>query len=151
NGLVKVDGKTVREERYNLGFGDILTVKEDSFILWFGPSGKFILKPYDTPEVKLMKVVSIYSGKKGKKILFTNDGRNIIYDGSIKAGDSIKYNLKEKKVIEIIPFEQGREAVIYRGKNLGKSGKIEEIVGDNSLLSINGEKLTALSDACMVL
>lgn len=151
NNFVKVDGKPITEPKYNVGFGDIISIKDENFIVWFEENGKFVLKPYNDPNFKKLKVVSIHIGKGAKQVLFTNDGRNIISDKKVSVGDTIILNLKDRKIERIIPFEQGREAIIYKGKNVGKYGKIEEISKDIAYLSNKGNKIAVLSKFCMVI
>jgi len=151
NGFVSVDGKKIKEEKYNVGFGDVISIKDENFIVWFENNGRFILKQYDEPDLKKIKVISVHKGKGGNDIFFTNDGRNIITDKNVSVGDTIILNLKNGKVEKVIPFEQGREAIIYKGKNVGKNGKIEEITKDIAYISSGNKRIAVLSKFCMVI
>ncbi len=152
NGKVYVDGKRISEEKYVVGFSDIVSIKEDFFLVWLDKRGKIIaLKMDGKQNTKSIKVMSKHSGKKGANVLFTNDARNIVYDkDDIQIGDSIKFDFLNKTIIGKLPFEQGRKIIVFRGKNAGKTGKIKEIVGSMTFIEGNDEEFVASSDSCMV-
>jgi len=72
-------------------------------------------------------------------------GRNILTKEKVNTGDSIIFDLKNNKVVKIIPLEKGKNAFIFEGKHTGKSGKINEIVKrggkDIAKISVDDEKI----------
>ncbi|GAA5895434.1 uncharacterized protein JCM6883_001508 [Sporobolomyces salmoneus] len=45
-------------------------------------------------------------------------------DPIIKVGDSVKFDLVENKITEVIPFEQGQLVMLTGGRNQGRVGTI---------------------------
>jgi small subunit ribosomal protein S4e len=79
-------------------------------------------------ETKTYKVVGkkILSGKKVQINLM--QGKNIISDEKVNVGDSVVLNLKDNKIVKVIPLEKNRTAFALKGKHAGSSGKIIEIM-----------------------
>jgi small subunit ribosomal protein S4e len=83
--------------------------------------------------VCLFDVINIPFAKKNYKALLSPQinlihGRNIITDEKVKTGDSIVLDLKDNKIIKIIPMEKGKNAFIIRGKHAGYIGQIKDIM-----------------------
>jgi len=65
----------------------------------------------------------------GKKIqLNLIDGRNIISEEKANTQDSVLLNLKDSKIIKIIPLEKEKNVFVMKGKHAGHKGKIEDIM-----------------------
>lgn len=152
-GFVKVDGKTITEEKYSVGFNDVIQIKNSYFIAGFGSNGKISASESSEPvNSKHLKSMSKRYIKGGKTILSLHDGTNILDPaGKVQAGDTIVMSLKDRKIEKIIPFEQGREVMIFSGKNAGKKGKISKIDGDTAIIDVDGTGISAKSDACIPL
>ena len=69
-------------------------------------------------------------------------GKNIISDGKANTGDSALLNLKDNKILKIIPMEKSQNAFVIKGKHAGYSGKIDEIMerGGKSIAKITSEE-----------
>jgi len=65
-------------------------------------------------------------------------GKNIISKEKAKTGDSVVLNLKDNKIIKIIPMEKEKEVFVIKGKHAGHRGKISEIMerGGKSIAKI---------------
>lgn len=152
-GAVSVDGKRIREEKYVVGFSDIVNVKENYFIVWLNGNGKIIaVKQDEKIDNKKIKVVSRHKGRKSKTILFTNDARNVVYDkDDVQVNDSVVFSFDSASITGKVPFEQGREAIIFSGKNAGKTGKIKQINGSSVLISGKEGDFVASAESCMVI
>ncbi|MCL5009375.1 MAG: S4 domain-containing protein [Candidatus Parvarchaeota archaeon] len=152
SGFVKVDGKKITEPKYNIGFGDLIDIKGEKFTVSFSEKAKLIIVKDETDgNVKRLKVLSKSKGKGGKNVLRMNDGRNIITDDDkIQVQDTVMLNLSTNKIEKTIPFEQGRDVIIYKGKNAGSTGKIIRLEGNSVELKRVGTFL-ADSSSCMVL
>jgi len=64
------------------------------------------------------------------------------YLSNSKAPSSILLNLKDNKILEILPMEKGKNAFVIKGKHAGYSGKINEIVsrGGKEIAKISSEE-----------
>lgn len=132
SGKVKVDGKPRRDSGYPVGFMDVLEIPkiEKSWRTLFDKKGYLhfceIEKDSDS---KLAKVIGKSPFKGGKTQISLIDGKNLVGDfDSIKVGDSVKVSLPEIDFKGRIPLEKGSLAFITGGSNVGKRGKIEEVL-----------------------
>lgn len=152
-GFVKVDGKKVIEPKYNVGFGDIIEIKGEKFIVSFTDKGKLTVQKSDTKgDVKALKVLSKAKAKGGKTLFRFNDGRNVISDNDkVQIQDTVLLNLLTGKIEKSIPFEQGKEVIIFKGKNAGSKGKITKLEDNSVELKQGDETLVVSASSCMVL
>ncbi len=152
-GNVKVDGKTIKEEKYIVGFGDMLNVKGDKFIAHLDAKGKLIIKKDESDQKsKKLKVLSKGKANGGKTVLRLNDGRNVITDReNIQIGDTVVLDLPTNQIQEVLPFEQGRQVIVFRGKNAGLTGKITKIDEESVELEKDGQAFRASAASCFVL
>ena len=152
-GLVSVDGKKINEEKYAVGFSDVVKVKDDYFLVWLNEKGKIIaVKQDEKVDGKKVKVMSKHKGKGSKDILFTSDARNIVAEKEdVEINDSVILDFSSGKIKEKIPFEQGKEVIVFNGKNAGRTGKIKEINGYSVLVSGKDGEFVSSIKSCMVL
>ena len=152
-GLVSVDGKKIKEEKYVVGFSDVVNVKEDYFLVWLNEKGKITaVKQDEKIDSKKVKIMSKHKGRGSKDILFTSDARNIVAEkGDMQINDSIILDLSSGKIKEKIPFEQGKEVIVFNGKNAGRKGKIKEINGYSVLVSGKDGEFVSSIKSCMAL
>lgn len=128
--FIKVDGKVRTDTNFPAGFMDVVQIEKtnENFRLLYDTKGRFAIHRI-TPEeagYKLLKVKRNSVGLRGIPYIVTHDGRTIRYpDPLIKAGDTIKFNLKTGKVEDIIKFDTGFLAMVTSGRNLGRVGIIE--------------------------
>jgi len=108
--LIKVDGKVRTDTNYPSGFQDVINISKTNeyFRLLYDTKGRFTSHRI-TPEeakYKLCKVRRVYIGKRGVPLVTTHDGRTIRYpDPSIRASDTIKFNLENGKIEDHIKFD----------------------------------------------
>jgi small subunit ribosomal protein S4e len=152
-GEVKIDGKKIREEKCAVGFGDLVEIKGDKFVVNLDGKGKLILSNNElVANVKKLKVVAKEKAKGGRTVLRFNDGRNLLVsDDMAQVGDTVLLNLTTNKIEKVLPLEQGKEAIIFKGRNAGLSGKIKKIDRSSVELEKNGESFIATADSCFVL
>lgn len=130
-----VDGKVVSDEKYALGLSDIIVMKspEDGSVFWqgvisFDEKGKLtpieVAKGY--PEIKLLQVIRKTSVKGGKLQLTFHDGRNYLSDNNLKVavGDSVLFDLKNKKVVKHLPLSEGALCLVIAGRHRGRFVKL---------------------------
>lgn len=126
---IKVDGKVRTESRYPTGFMDVVSIEKtaENFRLLYDTKGRFVVHPIDAEEAKfkLCRVRKIYRGVKGIPYAALHDGRTVRYpDPTIKANDTVKFNLVTGKVTQIIKFEVGSLVMCTGGRNLGRVGVV---------------------------
>ena len=132
NKNISIDGKPRTDTGYPAGFMDVLTVNkvDKDYRLLYDTKGRFQLVPIDRKEAqfKLLKITNIRKQRKGIPVGHTHDGRNIrfISDG-IKVNDTVKYDLKEGKIVDSLNFEIGAIAQITGGNSCGRIGRISQI------------------------
>jgi len=127
--LIKVDGKVRTDSNFPAGFMDVVSIDKtgEHFRLLYDVKGRFIVHRITAEEAKykLCKVKKAQAGPKGIPFIVTHDGRTIRYpDPSIKAHDTVQYDITNGKIIEVIKFETGNLCMITSGRNLGRVGTI---------------------------
>ncbi len=127
--MVKVDGAVRKDSSFPIGIMDLLTVGEDSWRVLPDKHG-FYLHPVKGNE-KALKLLQV-TGKtlvRGKLQLNFHDGRNMLVDkDTYKTGDTLAFNVAEKKASDVTQFKRGAIGLVTNGKLRGMTGKIEEII-----------------------
>jgi ribosomal protein S4E len=126
---IKIDGKTRTDPNFPAGFMDIVDIPaaNDTFRLIFDPKGRFVLHRIKDEEksYKLCKVKSVAMTLKKVPYIVTHDGRTIRYpDPLIKPSDVVKIDIATGKVVDFIKFDQGKVAMVTKGRNAGRVGTI---------------------------
>jgi small subunit ribosomal protein S4e len=122
---IKVNGKMTKEEKFPLSLFDILSVESKNYKITL-KNRKFELE--ETKEhVKISKIINKKILGKGKAQINLNDGRNFISKEKISVGDSVVFDINEKKISKIIQLKQGSSVVAISGSHIGETGKIEDI------------------------
>jgi small subunit ribosomal protein S4e len=132
NKEVFVDGKRRKDRKFSVGFMDVVKLPDakENYRVLLNTRGKLFVQQIDDTEAqtKLCKIIGKTLLKKAKMQVNLNDGKNIlIKEGNYKVGDSIVLNLKDYTVKEHFPIEKGVIAFLISGKNIGKTGHIEEV------------------------
>jgi len=147
---ILVNGKIIRESNFPLSLFDSISIPSVKKYYKADLSNKRMVLNEIPEKEALIRVYKII-GKKilpGKKVqLNLSNGRNILSNEKIKAGDFVLVNNQENKIIKIIPLTEGIEVICVKGKHIGKKGKIKQIVkeGENFVakLSVKGEEVKA--------
>lgn len=132
NGLVKVDGKVVKDRRYPVGFMDIISMESigRSFRVLFDKKGGLVLgeEAKENTDKKLMKVVGKSTLKGGKSQLSFHDGQVVISDNKdVKGGDVVLVSVPDKKIQEVLKLKPGNKAFITGGSHAGNVATIKKI------------------------
>ena len=127
--LVKVDHKIRTDTTYPSGFMDVVSIEKtnENFRLLYDTKGRFVAHRIaaDEAKYKLCKVKKCQVGAKGIPFIVTHDGRTFRYpDPSIRANDTVKFNMETGKLEEFIKFETGNVVMITGGHNMGRVGVI---------------------------
>ncbi len=151
NKEILVDGKEITEGRFPVGLMDIVTNKGNKENYLVLPSKKsFEFKKISDKETdsKYCKIIGKTMVKKGLQLNLHN-GKNILLSKDDKdkymVSDTIKISIKSKKIMEVVPYKEGAEVLIIRGRNKGVKGKLKKIIinkdlqGQRADVEINGE------------
>ena len=147
---VFVDGKRIFDERYIVGFMDVLVFGKtnESYRILLNKNGFVTPVKIDEKEtkVKLTKIIgkTLVKGKNGKIQLNLNDGRNILTENlvgkesynkeSYKRGDVLLLEIPSQKILEKIPIEKGVKIYLMGGKHIGEIHTAENITGEKIAL-----------------
>ncbi|MFP4523754.1 MAG: 30S ribosomal protein S4e [Candidatus Woesearchaeota archaeon] len=133
---VLVDGKRRHDERFNVGFMDVISIPstKQHYRLGFTEKGK--LTAFDIPEkeagLKLTRVVGKQHVKGGKIQVQCNDGRNLKLDkADYTVGDSLLITVPGQEVKQHLPLKEGASVTVYKGKHTGAHGVIKKLEGDS--------------------
>ncbi|MFH1711293.1 MAG: KOW motif-containing protein [Nanoarchaeota archaeon] len=122
---VKVNGKTIKDEKFPLVLFDVLSLGDKSLKL------VIVNKRFSLEETKEMKKISKISGKNivagGKVQINLNDGRNFLTTEKVTVGDSVLFDFGKNKMEKIIELKSGSNVLVIGGSHIGEEGKIEKI------------------------
>jgi len=130
---VLVDGKRIHDEKYNVGFMDVInfTKQKEAYRVIFTNKGKLATIPTKETDLKLVKITGEKVIAGGKMQIQTNDGRNIIIaKNNYSVGDSLLINIPSQTIKEHLAFKEGAAVIINKGKFAGVEGTIEKIEGN---------------------
>ena len=138
-GKVLVNNKIRKDCHLPVGLMDIVSAPslKESYRVLYTEKGKFNLLKIskDEENLHLQKIVNKTTLKKNKVQINTFDGGCLIVDkDEYKTGDTIVLSLKDKKIVEHLPFKKGARIYMYGGKNIGKVGTLEEVKDHNIIV-----------------
>lgn len=142
-GNIYVNSKKISSEKFPIGLFDKLYVKKEEkyFTVVLDKHGlKVIEIPEKEANTKPTKVIGKIMLKNKKIQINCLDGRNFLYSGDVKIGDSALIELKDNKIIKILSLKEGSEAFVLSGNHKGKIGKIEKIEKENVILNLTEGK-----------
>ena len=160
NGKVKVDGVSRKSVHHGIGLMDVVELEGVSDIYRLVPKKGHLLEPIKIKSaekaVKLVKVTSKTTIRKGKTQIGFHDGRSLISDTKVNVGDSCLMQVPEQKINEILPLEKGSKVLVTKGVNAGQLADVKEIkegtfvLPKRALLSFGKREIEIPSDLVMV-
>lgn len=160
NGKVKVDGVSRKSVHHGIGLMDVVELEGVSDIYRLVPKKGHILEPIKIKSaektVKLVKVTSKTTIRKGKTQIGFHDGRSLISDTKVSVGDSCLMQVPEQKINEVLPLEKGSKVLVTKGVNAGQLADVKEIkegtfvLPKRALLSFGNREIEIPSDLVMV-
>lgn len=132
DGNIAIDGKIRKDVKYPVGLMDVLTLLKTkaNYRVLYDSKGRFGLHKISANEAeyKLCQVKTRAMGAKGVPYIVTHDARTIRFPApEIKAGDTVKINLRNGEVSGHYKFAEGSNVIISRGNNVGRTGSIVKI------------------------
>ncbi len=128
NGSVLVNGNAIKDRRYPVGFGDIITLKPsgESYRIDVAKRGTIkVDEKADHKASRPTKVIGKYIGPKNKVMLRLYDGTVLPGKADVKVNDSV--TLKGKSIGSVIKFSKGAKCYVIKGAHASESGTIKEI------------------------
>ncbi|MSS74098.1 hypothetical protein EXS72_00455 [Candidatus Pacearchaeota archaeon] len=136
NKLLKINGQLVTELNQPINLFSIFYA-DKNYQLVILPTGRFAFE--DTKENSRPVRVIGKNAVKDKKIQYgLHDGTSLISKEKINVGDTVFLDF-DNKIKKHIAFEKGKNGLVISGKNIGKTGKIIEVLGKNVNLLIKGQ------------
>jgi small subunit ribosomal protein S4e len=129
---VIINHKIVRNVNYPVSIFDVISLPlvKKNFKAELSEKKKLFFEEISDKEAEtnIFKVLNkkIIPGKRIQLNLM--NGININSNEKVNTGDSVVINLKDNKIVKVIPMEKGKEVFILKGKHAGNMGKIEEII-----------------------
>ena len=167
NNEVLINGKRKRDFKNQIGFLDVLSIKELNKHFLVTVDNKGALKPKEINEKQSKQRLLKISGKtiiaKDKIQLNTMNGENVLVNEKeakkYKVGDSLIVELDTLKITEHIALQEKSTVFVYMGKHSSKTGTIEATnqksvliksekesfeTSKDYLIAVNKEKITEL-------
>lgn len=131
SGNIRIDGITVRNVAHAIGLMDIIELVPTAQSFRIVPKDSELLVPVDIPDnekaVKLLKVIRKSTLNTSLYQYGFHDGKTFRSEQEFSVGDTCLVTLPNKSVVNHIKFEKGCTALITRGENAGRIGKVEDI------------------------
>jgi len=143
---IQINYKEIRNTNYPICLFDIINLVsiKKNYKTLLSKNKKMIFEEISEKEAQIrpFKVMNkkMLSGNKIQLNLM--HGKNIITNEKVKTGDSVILNLKDNKIVKIIPMEKGNNTFVIKGKHAGYIGKIDDIVtrGGKEIAKISSEE-----------
>lgn len=131
SGNIRIDGIIVRNVAHAIGLMDIIELVPTAQSFRIVPKDSELLVPVDIPDnekaVKLLKVIRKSTLNTSLYQYGFHDGKTFRSEQEFSVGDTCLVTLPNKSVVNHIKFEKGCTALITRGENAGRIGKVEDI------------------------
>ena len=138
NKEILVNNNAVRETNFSVGLFDVITFKstKKNYRVLISRNGKFILNeiPEKEAEIILLRIDNKTKISKGKIQLNFMNGWNLLVDkDEYKTTEVLVYDLKTKKIKEVLKNEKGNIVYFFSGKHNGKVAKLDSIIEKGTL------------------
>lgn len=124
DGLVKVNGMTIKEPKYPVGLNDVVSIGDESYAIKVNEHGQLAANK-DRGGKQFYKVVGKYKYKNNEMMLRLHDGTIVKGGNDANVNDSV--TLSGTSISKIIKLDSGSKCEVIDGVHVGKSGKISEI------------------------
>jgi small subunit ribosomal protein S4e len=126
-GAIKVNGKVVKDERYPVGFGDIIDVEpsKETFAVDVAKHGVVKVEKAAAQNERTLKVIGKYVAKGNKIMIRLHDGTTMNGNKEVKVNDSVE--VKNGKIEKVLRFEKGANCYVVHGEHASENGILKEI------------------------
>lgn len=140
---ILVNGKKRKDEKFMVGLMDVIEIRDlgASYRVLLDKNGILRLVPISGSEssIKLCKVIGKRAVKKGRLQLSLHDGRSCIGTAAQSVGDTLVLGLQKSDVVQHLKLEDGCNAYIVGGSNVGRAGAVEHVSGNLVTVRIGDE------------
>ncbi len=132
SGLVRVDGRIVKDRRYALGFMDLISIEStgESYRIIFNRKGNLAVgrASEEMASSKLLKVRGKTIVRGGKIQLAFHDGTTVLTEKKeIKPGDVVKLKFEGREIQSVYPMEKGSKVYLTGGSHIGNIATVKDI------------------------
>ncbi|ABU82586.1 30S ribosomal protein S4e [Ignicoccus hospitalis] len=141
-GRIKVDGRVRKDYKFPVGAMDVIEiVGADEYYRMIPYPVKYLVPMrIDAEEAKkkICRIENKVTVKGGHVQLNLHDGRNVLIRvedprnpveaQEYKTLGGLLITVPEQEILDYVPFEEGVIAIVKSGRNVGRVGRIEEIV-----------------------
>jgi len=132
-GKILVDGKSRRDEKFPVGFMDVIDVPSlnECYRLVYNKRGFFSLVPTNREDakLKLLKIIRKNAVRSGLLQVTLHDGRTFLAKNfECKRGDSVLLNLESRQFVKVLPIESGSLVYLNGGNHVGQFAKVKSLV-----------------------
>ncbi|MBN2478190.1 30S ribosomal protein S4e [Candidatus Micrarchaeota archaeon] len=128
---VQIDGRIRTEEKFPVGFMDIVSFPKirKYYRILVDKKGRLVPEEIDEKlaSSKIGKVIGKYTKKKGKMMIMLHDGKNIESDNNVNVGDSLVISIPDYKTNSLLKLGKGSRCLVKDGKHAGIVANVEEI------------------------
>ena len=128
NKLIKINGKPAKDINDPINLFSIIEA-DKNYILTLMKTGRFSLEETKDKDRKL-KIIGKRKVKGGVLQYSLHDGTSFVSEQIFPVGETLILS-KENKIVKHLAFEKGKEVFILSGSNIGKVGKIRELIGNS--------------------
>lgn len=125
---VRVNNIIRKEAGFPVGIMDLVSLGEENYRMLPHRNG-FLLKRVNEKEsaITLKKIINKTTARNKKMQLHFHDGSVVMAEGKYATGDVVVFDIKERKIRDVIRQEKDASVLIIKGNNRGVIGKVENI------------------------
>ncbi len=126
SGNVLVNGKEVKDRKYPVGFGDVVTLKPtgESYTIDVAKHGAIRVEEEKSGK-RYVKVIGKYMGRNNKIMIRLYDGSVLPGNGEVHVNDSV--TVKDNSVGSVVKFSNGAKCYVIKGAHASERGTIKGI------------------------
>lgn len=128
-GNVQINGRAVKDDKYPVGFGDVITLvqSKEVYSVTIGRYGDIKLDRIEGKEqhARTLKVIGKYLSRGSKIMLRLYDGSATPGAKEVKVNDSVV--MSSGKIKSVLKFEPGAKCLVVKGAHASETGVIKEI------------------------
>ncbi len=128
SGSVEVNGRRVTDDRYPVGFGDVVKLVQtgEAYVIGVGKGGDIKLdKAAGKEQGRTIKIIGKYVSRGRKVMLRLYDGTTVPGDAAAKVNDSVL--IEGGKIKSVLKFESGAKLIVVKGAHASETGTLKEI------------------------
>ncbi len=146
--MLKINGKFVRDIHQPIPIFGVFQA-DKSYKISIKPTGRFELEE-TSDATRIVKVIGKTVVWNGDVQYNLHDGTNIISKEKINVGDSLVVDF-ENKIKKHLTVEKGKKVFVISGSNIGESGAITSVDGNNVAIKLHEKKEAIVLDKAQII